>query len=276
MIESVVLKITNKCNWSCNYCDNVDNKTSPIEKVKNYINLLQTYNPNILISLSGGEPGLLSKDYLQEIFNELNHPCEIATNGTFLENNYHEIFRSYINNISYHVISEINEPTKINVIKDNDIPIDYIIIVHKQNLKYIKSFIKTNDHINFTIKFYVGNDKDLILTISDIKLLYEIINLNIDSNSKDKIKHFSNILNKDLIKKSQRICNSSILVPRLDLIENKIYRCCAGNTNDIDSSPLHKLVLKILFTHNIFPCEKNNNICQACFHNFGLLINDIK
>jgi len=275
MIHSVVLKILSKCNWNCKYCDNTSNMIVPINEVIYYINILQKYNPDINISISGGEPGLLSKEYLADIFNASNNPVEVATNGLFLKNNYHKIFKDKIKNISYHVIEDIDDNLKVNIIKINNIESNNILVIHKLNYKKALPFLLNNPNFIFDLKFYIGDDLKYILNISDIKYLHNILDINITDKSKLKIKLFSDYKKINQVKKSQEICRKRIYIPRIDLVNKKIYRCCAGNTNAVDVSILNEKVLKIMFNHNSFPCVKKN-ICTTCYHNFILNINKEK
>ena len=269
MIQSIVLKILSKCNWNCSYCNNTNNEISPIKEVKYYIDKLQKYNPNIQISISGGEPGLLDFNYLDELFNQCINPIEVATNGIFLKNKYHIKFKDKISNISYHVIQEINKDKKIKIEDSNGMDVNHIIIVHKKNLLNIVLFMKINNKIKFTIKPYVGIDSDLILQPNDYNILYELIkDLNIDLKTKNTMNQFNKYTFENILQ-GQKKCSNNLFVPRIDLINKKIYRCCAGNSNEVDRAPLNKNVLNMIFKHNVFPCNKGT-ACRTCYHNFVL------
>jgi len=268
MIKTIVLKITSKCNWKCSYCDNRGNQDVDINKLISFIQLLQLYNKNTNISLSGGEPGLLSENYFSQLFSVVNNQVEVCTNGTFFKNNYHKIFKDKIKEFWYHVTPEIlNNKIEFNKI-DTSIPIQYIFVIHKKNLHEVIPFIQKHKEIIFRPSFYKGDDEELILTLDDIKYLYnnDINKLNITNNYKDRIEYF-NSCNKYKINKAQTECYKICYIPRIDLITNTIYRCCAGNSSIIDSIELNDNTLKMLLKYNIFLCStKNKTICKSCFN----------
>jgi len=269
MINTMVIKVTNQCNWDCSYCDNVDSQNVELDKLIECINSLQSLNPYITISLSGGEPGMLSEKYLEQVFKHINNPCEIATNGTFFEKDYHNLFKSKLKEFWYHVTPEINDDNTIYDNIETDLPIQYIFVIHNRNINQVIPFIQRNSHIQFSPRFYIGADQNYVLTQSRIATLYYegICDMNIIDDYKERIKYFSNIDNYNNIIKAQEYCNTISYMPRLDLIKEKIFRCCAGLSNTIDNITFNKINLRLLIKNDLFTHKnKTNIICSSCYN----------
>ena len=84
--NEIEIELTHRCNWNCRYCAIQTHKLPAIsenialEKVKLIVGKYDT------ITFSGGEPGLLSRDILEQMISYVkntNSKLCINTNGTF-------------------------------------------------------------------------------------------------------------------------------------------------------------------------------------------------
>jgi organic radical activating enzyme len=116
-----VLHITKKCNWFCRYCI-VDTHNSEDIYINDILKHIDNIPNNSVVNLSGGEPGILSSDKLNLIFNKLRiKECEINinTNGLFFKN--HKNLDKYISNYFYHLSEDLYDIPFINYISDIDL-----------------------------------------------------------------------------------------------------------------------------------------------------------
>jgi len=164
----VVLYVTNKCNWNCDYCitdtHSVDNKVFDelLKKVRDLPDIINS------IVLSGGEPGMLSEEQIKILFDILldaNYEINLQTNGLFLEK-YPEYLR-YINHIQYHCVESLKDDI---IFYDTDIDnIDYLIVVKKSEYHLLDEFMEKYPDITFSI---MGEKKVNPISISQkIKMI---------------------------------------------------------------------------------------------------------
>lgn len=144
------LRITYKCNWDCEYCC-VDTHNQP--EPDNIFNLIKKIPDNSPVTLSGGEPGVLSKNQLEEIMDTLfqkNCQLGINTNGLFIKK-YPDLMDKYISNINYHVTQDLDIDDEIIEIDNKSIEVNHLIIVHDRNFHKLDSFLKKYPDRKFSI-----------------------------------------------------------------------------------------------------------------------------
>lgn len=125
------LAVTHKCNWFCDYCI-VDTHNAPFISTNDVLREIDRYEENSDVSISGGEPGSISKNAWRLILAKLKEKkcnLDLLTNGLMFKN-HPEIIGEF-NEILYHcsedLLSKIeyeNLPSKVIyvlVIKEDDI-----------------------------------------------------------------------------------------------------------------------------------------------------------
>lgn len=154
MVKEYELIITYKCNWACEYCC-VDTHSRPElleQQVLKKINQIEDDNN---VTISGGEPGMLSEDFLEKILLRLkDKKCDIGinTNGLFLER-HQGLMLKYISNINYHCSMdlEISKPIlKVEHLKEHFF-LDYLLIVHDKNIHKLEAFLNHYPEIIFNV-----------------------------------------------------------------------------------------------------------------------------
>lgn len=144
------LIITYKCNWNCEYCCvDTHNKKEPINIFKKICSIPD----GAQVTLSGGEPGTLTKNKLYKILSKLEEKkCDVGvnTNGLFIKK-YPDLIAKFITNINYHVTENLDISDEIIFIDNRNIKIDYLIIVHDKNINKLKIFLDKYPEIKFNI-----------------------------------------------------------------------------------------------------------------------------
>lgn len=136
------IHITNKCNWFCDYCLADTHNTNEVDfsKLTKVINNIKNKS---LVSLTGGEVGILPPEKINTIFNILNNKqCDICidTNGTFIEN-YPEYYNKVVDYF-YHCSEKLDNTIK--EFNDPDNKITYMIVVSDSNFENAFEFIENN------------------------------------------------------------------------------------------------------------------------------------
>lgn len=148
------LLLTTQCNEACRYCDfplisnsicyNKDNiDWDAIYHILNFY-----YIHNHAISIVGGEPGLLSINKLQHIFNIIPEmKYTILTNGLFLKNNYHNQFNKNIGHIGFHLVDFDWDLSEFKSIPS----IDYRVVLDTSYDLYLDELLKYAEFYNIQI-----------------------------------------------------------------------------------------------------------------------------
>lgn len=194
------LMLTFKCNWFCDFCA-TDTHTKPevtFKDIKNKLNIVQN---NSEVSISGGEPGLISKDRMKYIISELkkkNAIININTNGTFFKNfsEYHNDIDSYF----YHCSEKLDN--KVEMLPFDNI--DYMIVVTNDTFPNLEKFLKINEHIKYfhifgADKYQVnGKPGKFLSKINSLKIYTKFKN-RIDPESYHYLLERCTVVNKELI-----------------------------------------------------------------------------
>ncbi len=141
-----------KCNWKCDYCitDTHNHKRLKDQEVLDKVNNVE---PNSEVSLSGGEPGFIKPELLEEILTILarkNCVVNVNTNGEFFKRFKPD---ERISNYFYHCSEYLTDYVKPIIEFDN---VDYMIVVTDASYKNLSKFVKLNSHLKLHI---FGGDK---------------------------------------------------------------------------------------------------------------------
>ena len=149
---------TYKCNWDCPYC--ITNTHSQKEVTREMlIEKLNEIQPNSEVSISGGEPGLLTKESIDLIFNDLiekNCKIKVNTNGLFFKK-YQE-YDSKIYSYLYHFSDNLNlnEDCFIPDIDKNKIT--FMLVITNENCARLGDFLEKYNQIKFSLFAAVKNN----------------------------------------------------------------------------------------------------------------------
>jgi len=151
-MKEYCIMLTHRCNWFCDFCvvDTHNKPTITFDSIKEHLNSIEKGS---MVSLSGGEPGLVSEDILIYTLRELKKKeCIIAvnTNGLFMKN--YQDYLTEINDIYYHCSEHLDAYVPIIDFKN----IDYMVVVTDNNIHNLGQFLDTN------------NDKIIRVTGADI------------------------------------------------------------------------------------------------------------
>lgn len=182
--NEIEVEITHQCNWNCPYCA-IHTHTLPPISESQAISKIQSIPENSIVTLSGGEPGLISRNTILKILDILNHKncvVNLNTNGKFLEN-FNDLIYLF-NIIVYHCSEDLYlEKVLYNSQWNN---IQYMIIVHDNNYSRLPAFLEFNPNITFNIVEATYNKKDDGPTLSP-KNKYNLIKTWYKRMTKDSI-----------------------------------------------------------------------------------------
>jgi organic radical activating enzyme len=156
MKKHYCLIITYECNWNCPYCI-IDTHKRIINK-EQVLKNINTIEDNSIITISGGEPGTQTLEFLEYLFSILfkkNCTLELTTNGLFLKK-YPHLYNKF-ESILYHCSENLNN----NIIKfqDPDNKIQYQLIITNENYIRLEEFINKNIDITFQLQADVKLNK---------------------------------------------------------------------------------------------------------------------
>jgi organic radical activating enzyme len=112
-------------------------KPKSIEKV---LKEIDSFENNSSVTLSGGEPGMLSESDLNIIIKKLqdkNIIIDLVTNGLFLEK--HQKYIHYIDEILYHCIEDLSQHKPIK--KYNYKNFYYVMVITNSDLYYMDDIL---------------------------------------------------------------------------------------------------------------------------------------
>lgn len=139
----IELVITWICNWNCEYCA-VDTHNQEVFDLQDK---LKEIPEGSHVTLSGGEPGALSREVIWDTIKYLkdkNCSLSLNTNGTFIRK-YSDLLPSF-KKILYHCSEDLDVSDKI-LIGDYD----YFLVVTDNNYHKLEEFLKANPNIIFNI-----------------------------------------------------------------------------------------------------------------------------
>jgi len=146
------LNITYQCNWTCTYCI-IETHEQPERTIVDVLKHLPSIPRGSGVSLSGGEPGLVSEADIRLILWQLagkECPVDLLTNGLFLKRYGHiKAIMDKIGTVHYHCVE--------NLLDDIEFPdldqakVDYQIIVNDYNYENLSEFLDRYPSITFSI-----------------------------------------------------------------------------------------------------------------------------
>lgn len=302
----IYYKISNKCNLSCIYCfQHNDKKPETISPIKNYKNVIKENinRDDVDIIVFGGEPLLdINKSALEFIFSLLDHNKQLSffTNGCFSTNMY-DLIKKFSKHIRHLVISIdgpeiIHNSRRVSNFNTYKTIISNAVKLKEQNIKFI---------------FQINLDKNNILMIeellSELDLIFNLNNINIMFNrvlgSKETLEEIeiikiyhkmykkypsSNlILNSVVYKKlSSFITNEGIDRPRcgigrrdmvFDFSTEKIYSCPQSvntviGSFTLDEVNINKNIQDEMYNISYKNCAKCNNCDYINFCSYGCFL----
>ena len=236
--------LTEKCNWKCEYCyfSNISKQSEPrfetfqnhLPYIKKIIDNLSCHGIQVNIDIQGGEVGTIPLDLIQYVFQTLQYPITVSTNGEFLKNEYHldEKIRPFIKMIMWHLSTDLIS----HDYKDDEIFISKGIVHH--SVDEIVSFVRTNDHIMFDyIEFEFDiKEKRKINFLMYHQLLNRLATVsNVTDNAISILER--RLMEKEDMRSNCRKYNGAVVI---DMVNENICLC---QRQPNDSFPLNKLNL---------------------------------
>lgn len=273
MFKSVNFNLIHSCNWKCDYCNlnKIDNRQFDVKKAKTTFKILRPYiNEKTIIPFGGGEPGLVSKDRLDILFEEYRN-VNLCTNGLFIKKGYLKEYYNKITGVRFHTVPKIDKKFE----NFYDRKITQVFLVHHRNIDLIMNFLNENIECKFDMSFYgirSQNFDDFLLTKGDCEKIFKIIDKNPQNfyaYTRKKLEflymQFSDKEHKDKICKS---CIKYPLEPIFDLIENKFSVCCnffakGAYKYDINDENVNKLDNGSLYFDDDIVCKNCSNISDV-------------
>lgn len=149
--NSYELLLTYKCNWFCDYCliDTHNQPRLPFEKVLKEAHRIP---PNSEVTLTGGEPGLLSKSKLRQVIDILKaKDCDIdiLTNGVLFKKHWDLVYE--FGEVIYHCVEYLGEDIEYPDLDQS--VVTYILVIGDENLRdgSIINMIEKYPHIKFLL-----------------------------------------------------------------------------------------------------------------------------
>lgn len=156
------LKITTECNWNCEYCI-VDTHNLPRRSFKEVIDKVYTIPKGSLVTLTGGEPGLMTPRELTIILDLLeDRLCEVRVNTNGLMFRYKNLINRF-KSVFYHCSENLDTNKRIENEFAN-VPITYMIVVTDNNVDKLEQFLNYNKHIIFMVQGAVDNGNGIELS----------------------------------------------------------------------------------------------------------------
>lgn len=147
--NEIEIELTHKCNWNCRYCaictHNLQeiSEEAALEKVRSIAGKYDT------VTFSGGEPGLLSRNILEQMITcikSTNSNLCINTNGTFIEK-YPDLIEKF-DEIIYHCSQDLDDELKYYPNFSN---IRYMLVIDDINILKLDNYLNKYSNIIFDI-----------------------------------------------------------------------------------------------------------------------------
>ena len=145
------LNVTYVCNWYCTYCI-IDTHNQPKRTQRNVLDDIKTIPVGSKVTLSSGEPGLLTEKEIRLVIWLLkNKGCSIdlLTNGLFLSKYLDNTIMDDIDTIHYHCVENLTDDIEFTELESPKY--DYQIIVNNYNYDYLIEFLNRYPDIKFSI-----------------------------------------------------------------------------------------------------------------------------
>jgi hypothetical protein len=274
----ISLRLGEVCNKNCSYCDY--NEIRKVRKIDRYLfksNLPMVFEilnniDNLNLSITGGETGLIPLDILTEVFDSTNKLISVPTNGLFIEKQYHIKFKDRINIIYYHCVDEITNTVIVDPIMFDNV--EYFILVHKDNLKYLDSFLKNNPNLLFTIKLIEQRGEKQLPLLEQLDL-YELLHIlekhtNYKYNIVEYLHWYCNVISTNRIESIRYKCSTHCYIPQIDFVYNCIRKCYKSYTDFPTVSLTRENVINSINV-NVPEFSRFDTICYDCTYLYQFL-----
>lgn len=269
--------LTQACNWKCSYCE-FPTLTTPTHVTMKYLDFIlpkikaATDNFDIEHCVEGGELGLAPRNILERFFQSgIAETYHVSTNGKFLENQYHQLYRTKIHSILYHVLPEVYGGNfDFPVYDDYGIKIYYTIVITKENIELIDSFFDYHSDKIFVPHVLQPRRKDIeLMNIDYYKRIYEIV--------KDKdnivpgfIKRYKYIVDNyesdHFMNARNKICCNDYTKMMIDYTTKTLIRCCISTESD--RVELNKVNLTMAIDNEDLAFPSWDETCKDCIAGF--------
>ena len=258
--KMVCIVLGEKCNWNCGYCDRPKIKSPKGADM----NLLYQFYPRVIewsedcnVHISGGETGMIDPDVLDFIFS-FDKKLIIETNGLFFDHYFYKYYNK-IQKVTYHCVPELDKDIKWNIADDK---VEYLIVVHHENVNLVKDFIKRNyDGRKWVIQYYypkyLGDHDRYELTRKDYFTLIKDIPELVDAKEITK-----RIALPDNIDELRRKCSDRFDFVGFDFVNGRIKFCKQSHsfTNYVELNEKNFDLLR----RNKLKNPQIDEICKTC------------
>lgn len=148
--QNYCIAITSACNWDCGYCC-VDTHNRPEPSLELVLQRIEGIAPGSHVSLTGGEPGMVSEERMETILAALEAKgCQIGvnTNGMFFQKHAKQMSRiyDYVYHCSFDLRNKVWLPENHESLNTS-----YIIVVTNETYPRLESFLTRNSDIDIVI-----------------------------------------------------------------------------------------------------------------------------
>lgn len=276
--RQIYITLTNKCNWSCEYCD-FPSKTDAMFDVDNSIDILKIIPDNTEVILEGGEIGLLSEEFLDRFFySGISKTYAVTTNGEFLNRSYHTKYMDKLHYILYHIAPELTHTTEVMEYDVGDARMDYTFVLHQNNIEESMSVLERHPHLNFLIHMLQPRVEGLDIDASPVFYKQVLENVKHRANigeyfKKRLVRIAGDISDTALMSVRRKLCSTIYNQISINLPDNRIHRCCVSMRSDwVDFSKSN--LIDVLRNSSIYPVR--DGVCERCIANFIWDSNKIK
>lgn len=269
--------LTQLCNWRCSYCEFPTLK-DPKHVAMNYLEFILpkikelTYKFEIEHCVEGGELGLLPRSILERFFQSgLSDTYHVSTNGKFLANEYHTLFRRKIHSILYHVVPELHGDNFDFLVYDcYDIPLYYTIVVTRENIELIDSFFDYHSDKLFVPHVLQPRRRDIeLMNIDYYRRIYDIVKdkKNIVSGFIKRYKYIiDNYESEHFMDARNKICCNDYSKMMIDYTTKTLIRCCIST--ETDRVELNRINLELALENDSLIFPSWDNTCKDCIAGF--------
>ena len=149
MQGEIEVELTHECNWDCPYCAIKVHSLPKISEFEMRQKVL-SIPENSVVTLSGGEPGMLDQSAVEWILSTLlNRKCKLFlnTNGLFLKK--YPQFTGCFSQIVYHCSQNLDVDDEIITVSGADVR--YMLVVNDDNVGKLSDFLDAHPGIRFDI-----------------------------------------------------------------------------------------------------------------------------
>jgi len=228
MKHSIIISLTEACNWKCNYCHNKSTVVRVdydyVIKILEYI--MKNHSDDIKhLIFSGGEPGLLNVNFWSDVIYlikkyHFKSKVKIYTNGSIFNLPIIDNLLSNINSVRWHCVPTLNDKITKYDINFDKYDIEQVIVYRPNNILALVKFLEINKH-KILENFLISYDTNVSYRDYDLDALNLVIN-----KFKSKI-HVINVGLEHKPSKENRLnCMVNYPTMRIDMEEKTISPCC--------------------------------------------------